>query len=596
MDREKTEKKEIIFNGIPASPGIAFGEVFVVNVEDVPIKAELLTDDMVDSEVNRFERALENTAAELEKLHEVLMNEMGEDHAKILDSHSMILADELMKSETLSMIRKKKVNAAYAFSHTVDRILITFDNIKDQYLKERAEDIRDVRRRVITNLLGQKVEGLENLRKKAVVVAKNLTPSDTVGLKKKYVLAFVSDIGGSTSHTAIIARSQGIPAVVGLGDFSQRVKPYDEVIVDGITGQVVLHPEPSTVKLYREARKKFEEMEKELLTLKDYPAVTLDGRTIELSGNIEIREEVDDIISHGARGIGLFRTEYFFITRNVLPSEEEQFRYYKDVVKRLAPDPVIIRTLDVGGDRIARWASDVKEDNPFMGWRGIRFTLSRKDIFRTQLRAIFRAAAYGKVRIMYPMISVVDELRQANEVCDEVREDLKRERYRIGEDVEIGMMIETPSAVALSNRLAQEVDFFSIGTNDLIQYALAVDRGNSRISYLYDALHPSILYLIRDTVTAAHKNKIWVGVCGEMPATIHGTLLLLGLGLDEFSASSNLIPEIKKIIRSVTYDETKAIVRKALNKATADEVRDLLDRFIIEKRPELKEFIPEKPA
>ncbi|MCK4236681.1 MAG: phosphoenolpyruvate--protein phosphotransferase, partial [Candidatus Krumholzibacteria bacterium] len=378
----------------------------------------------------------------------------------------------------------------------------------------------------------------------------------------------VTDMGGSTSHGAIIARSLGIPAVVGLNDFSLKAKPYDQIIVDGITGQVILHPEPETVKMYKEARSRFQEMEKELLTLRDYPAVTLDGKTIELSGNIEIANEVEEVINHGARGIGLYRTEYFFIMRKTLPSEEEQYRCYSSVVKRMAPDPVIIRTLDIGGDKIAQWAGENQELNPFMGWRGIRFTLSRKDIFRTQLRAIFRASAHGYVRIMFPMISVMDEVRAAIGICEEVKEDLKRERYHIEENVEIGIMIETPSAVAIADRLSREVDFFSIGTNDLIQYALAVDRGNSRISYLFSALHPSILRLLRDTVNAAHKNGIWVGICGEMPSSVHGSLLLLGLGLDEFSASPFMIPEIKKIIRSVTFDETRSLAKKAVNMST----------------------------
>jgi len=337
-------------------------------------------------------------------------------------------------------------------------------------------------------------------------------------------------------------------------------------------------------------------MEKELLTLRDYPAVTLDGHTIELSGNVEIPGEVEEIISHGAKGIGLFRTEYFFITRKKLPSEEEQYRFYSDVVKRVSPDPVIVRTLDVGGDKIAQWAADTQEENPYMGWRGIRFTLSRKDIFRTQLRAVYRAAAHGNVRIMFPMITVMDEVRTAKGICEEVKADLRAERYQIGDNVEIGIMVETPSAVAIADKLAREVDFFSIGTNDLIQYTLAVDRGNSRISYLYNSLHPSILRLLRDTVIAGHKNGIWVGICGEMPGDVYGALVLIGLGLDEFSASSYLIPEIKKIIRSVTYDETRLLVRKALNMSTADEVKQHLDKFVTEKRPELKEFIPETLA
>jgi len=593
MAGKTAENKEKIFHGIPASPGIAFGEAFVVNVEDIPVTAEQVPADRVKLEVQRFETALQETEEELRKLHKQLENEMGVEHAKILDSHRMILTDEMARKNTIRHIKKNNVNAAFAFTTVLDKVLTTFDQIEDQYLKERAEDIRDVKRRVVRNLLGQKVEGLSNLRKQAIVVARSLAPSDTAVLEKKYVLAFVTDAGGSTSHAAIIARSLGIPAVVGLENLSQHVKPYDRLIVDGISGQVVVNPTPKTERMFEEAREKFRDMEKELLTLRDYPAVTLDGHTLELNGNIEIADEAGDVISHGAKGVGLFRTEYFFITRSSLPSEEEQYRYYSSVVKKIAPDPVLIRTLDVGGDKIAKWATNVHEANPFMGWRGIRFTLSRKDIFRTQLRAIYRTAAHGNVRIMFPMISVMEEVRQAKEICEEVKADLKRERYQIGENVEVGIMIETPAAVAIADMLAREVDFFSIGTNDLIQYSLAVDRGNSRISYLYNDLHPSILRLIRDTVSAAHKEDIWVGVCGEMPGSVYGALLSLGLGLDEISASSYLIPEIKKIIRSVTYDEVKALVRRALKLSTADEVRRLLDTYISDKRPELGEYMPE---
>jgi phosphotransferase system enzyme I (PtsI) len=593
VDDAKAEKKEITFNGTPASPGIAFGEAFVVNVEDLPVTEERIGADEVDAEIGKYEEALAQTEKELQKLVRSLEEEIGEEHGKILDSHRMILKDELVRSETIKMIRDQKVNAAYALSLVLDKVLTTFANIKDEYLKERSEDIRDVRRRIIRNLMGQKVEGLTNLRKKAIVVAKSLTPSDTAGLNKKYVMAFVTDAGGSTSHAAILARSQGIPAVVGLNDFSKNVKPYDQLIVDGITGQVILHPTSETASMYREVQGRYRELEKELLTLRDYPAVTLDGHQIELSANVEIADEIEEVINHGARGIGLFRTEYFFITRSTLPSEEEQYRYYASVVKRIPSDPVIIRTLDVGGDKIARWAGDLKEANPFMGWRGIRFTLSRKDIFKTQLRAIFRAAAHGNVKIMFPMVSVLEEVRLAKEICEEVKDDLKRQRFQIGEHAEVGIMIETPSAVAIADALAREVDFFSIGTNDLIQYSLAVDRGNAKISYLYDPLHPSILRLVRDTVAAAHKNKIWVGVCGEMPGDIYGALLLLGLGVDEFSAGSYLIPTIKKIVRSVTYDEARSLVRKALTLGTAREIRELVDRFIREKRPELREFHPE---
>ncbi len=593
MDREKIEKTEMIFDGIAAAPGIAFGEAFVINVEDLSVDDERIGAGQVADEISRFEAALAATEKELKDLAHVLEEEMGKEHAKILDSHILMLGDEVMRKETVDMISDEKVSAPCAFHRVMEKTLRVFDQIEDQYLKERAWDVRDVRRRVLRNLLGQKVEGLVNLRKEAVVVGKNLTPSDTMGFKRKYVKAFVSDLGGSTSHAAIIARSHGIPAVVGVDGFSAHAKPYDKLIVDGTAGQVVLNPTEETVKLYKVAMERLKLLETELLTLKNYPAVTLDGRKIELSGNIESSDELDDVISHGARGIGLFRTEYFFMGRGTLPGEEEQYKFYRDVVVRIAPDPVIVRTLDIGGDKFANWVDDRPEENPFMGWRGIRFTLSRKDIFRTQLRAIYRAAAHGSVRIMFPMVSIVDEVREALAICEEVREDLHKERYQYGKDVEIGVMIETPSAVALADHLAKEVDFFSIGSNDLVQYTLAVDRGNSRIAYLYDELHPSIIRMIHDTVQAAHKNNIWAGLCGEMTASVgvHGTLLLIGAGLDELSAPAFLIPEVKKIIRSVTYDETKTLFKKALKKATSAEIRALIDKFLRDKRPDLLEFV-----
>ncbi len=596
MDEAKIEKKEMTFNGIPASPGIAFGEAFVVNVEDQPITEEHISAGDVDAEIDKFMAALAETETELRNLHKALEDEMGEEHGKILDTHRMIIADEIMRGDTIRAIRERKVTAAYALHLTIEKVLTTFASIKDEFLRERAEDIRDVRRRVLRNLIGQKVEGLSVLRKKAVVVARDLTPSDTASINRKYCLAFVTDSGGSTSHAAILARSAGIPAVVGLGDLSRHAKPYDQLIVDGITGTVILNPSAESIDLYREVQARYRELDRELLTLRDYPAVTLDGHTIELSANIEVPDEAEEAVSHGARGVGLFRTEYFFITRNTLPGEEEQYRYYASVVKRMPSDPVIFRTLDVGGDKIARWVGDLKEANPFMGWRGIRFTLARKDILRTQLRAIFRAAAHGNVKIMFPMVSVLEEVHAAKEICEEVKEDLKRKRYQIGEKAEIGVMIETPAAVAIADHLAREVDFFSIGTNDLVQYALAVDRGNTKVSYLYDTLHPGILRLLRDTVAAAHKHKIWVGVCGEMPGSIQGSLMLLGLGLDEFSAAPYLIPTIKKIVRSVTYDETRSLARKALGMGTAREVREHIERYIHEKRPELREFLPEAPS
>ncbi len=594
MFSARNTEKEMIFNGIPVSPGIAIGEVFVANLDELSLSDSKIDRGEVEEEIRKFKRALKQTEAELKKIKAKLAADIGEDHAGIMDTHLMILDDSTMIKETEDYIRTELGNAAYALDIVLNKTLESFASMDDQYLSERAEDIHDVKRRIIRNLLGQAQEGLKDLRRKAVVVAKNLTPSDTVGFDRKYVQAFVSDRGGSTSHAAIIARSHGIPAVVGLEDFTHKVRPYDNIIVDGITGQVILRPDESTVKLYKDARRRFAEMEKELLTLKDYPAVTLDGREFELSGNVEAIDELKDVSSHGGKGVGLFRTEYFFITRSSLPSEEIQYKYYKDAVKQMAPECVIFRTLDIGGDKIADWITNFDEANPFMGWRGIRFTLSRKDIFRSQLRAIYRASVHGKLKIMFPMISVVEEVRAAKQICDEVKEDLLKQRYKINEDVEIGVMIETPSAVALASHIAREVDFFSIGSNDLVQYSLAVDRGNSRISYLYDPLHPVIIQFIRDTVKAAREEGIKVGLCGEMAVSegVLGVLPLIGMGLDEISAPSYLIPEIKKIIRSVTYDETRSLVKKILKLSTPHEVRELLSKFIKEKRSELTEFIP----
>ncbi|MBD3180112.1 MAG: phosphoenolpyruvate--protein phosphotransferase, partial [Candidatus Latescibacteria bacterium] len=573
MPDEREKKKELIMNGIAVSPGIAIGEVFVLNVDEMSVPTNTISEDQVEEEIEKFREALKVIRKELKELYRKLVDDMGENHARIVDTHIMIVDDDSMIEQTEEYIRKEKVNAALAVENTFDKTLRSFEKMQDTYLSERAEDIRDVKGRITRKLLGQEQTGLKNLEHKAVVVGRNLTPSDTLGFDRRHVQAFVSDIGGATSHAAIMARSHGIPAVVGLQEFSRRVMPHDRIIVDGTTGQVILHPEDSTIRLFEDARDKFREMEKELLTLKDYPAVTLDGRTFGLSGNVETLDEIKDVDSHGASGIGLFRTEYFFITRSSLPSEEVQYRFYREVVEKVAPDSVIFRTLDVGGDKIADWMTGVEESNPFMGWRGIRFSLSRKDIFRSQLRALFRASAHGKVRIMFPMISVMEEVLESKQICEEVKEDLLRERYVIDEDIEIGIMIETPSAVALASRLGKEVDFFSIGSNDLVQYALAVDRGNSRISYLYDPLHPSIIRLIRDTVKAARHRGIWVGLCGEMAVSegALGVLPLIGIGLDEISAPSYLIPEIKKIIRSVTYDETHSLIRNILSKSTAGE-------------------------
>jgi phosphotransferase system enzyme I (PtsI) len=441
-------------------------------------------------------------------------------------------------------------------------------------------DVYDVRKRVIGNLLGKDTRTAHRPTEPSVLVAHDLSPSDTAQLDRRTVLAYVTDLGGRTSHTAILARSQGLPAVVGLENLVGKVESGDTIIVDGNAGSVIINPTPATIEQYQNEMARFHELEEQLLTLTGYPAHTLDGRQFVLGANLDSPDEVDSVIDHGGQAVGLFRTEYFFISQEYLPSEEEQYKVYRQVAERMEGKPVVIRTLDVGGDKIASYLHRSPELNPFMGWRGIRFCLTRKDIFKTQLRAIYRASAHGQVKIMFPMISMIEEVLRTKEICAEVREDLKRERYKFSENVPLGIMVETPAAVAMADQFAREVEFFSIGTNDLIQYTMAVDRGNSKIAHLYQYLQPSILRLLRLTVEAARKRKIHVSVCGEMAGDPLSVPILVGLGIDEFSVSPNMIPEVKRIIRSVTFDECRALLRRVSRYRTTQEIETEIDAFL----------------
>jgi phosphotransferase system enzyme I (PtsI) len=414
----------------------------------------------------------------------------------------------------------------------------------------------------------------------SIVIAHDLSPSDTAQLDRDTVLAYATEVGGRTSHTAIIARSQGAPAVVGLENLVENVETGDTVIVDGNNGVVVVNPAPETVEKYQLEMRRFHELEDQLLKLTGYPAQTVDGRKFTLCANIDSPNEVESAIDHGGQGVGLFRTEYYFISRDQLPSEEDQYQVYRQVAEQMDGKPVVIRTLDIGGDKIAGYLHHSSELNPFLGWRGIRFCLTRKDIFKTQLRAIYRASAHGNVKIMFPMIAQIEEIVRAREICAEVRADLQRERYAIAEHVPLGIMVETPSAVALADHFAHEAEFFSIGTNDLIQYTMAVDRGNSKIAHLYQHLHPSILRLLRVTVAAGRRHNVPVSVCGEMAGDPMSVPILIGLGIDEFSVSPNMIPEVKRIIRSVTFDACRALLRRVLGLRTAAEIESEIEAFL----------------
>jgi len=585
MKSQDNPKLEIQKAGISASPGIVVGNAFRKDPERLVVNDATIPKSEVKDEIARFKESLSETRAELEEIKSRMEEQMGEDHARIFDAHLMILEDVMIVDDTVKLIEEHELSAASAFQKVVERVMTTFADIDDDYLKERATDVSDIRKRVIRKLLGKERGKADRPTKPAIIVAHDLSPSDTAQLDRRMTLAFATDSGGRTSHTAILARSQGVPAVVGLENLYREVQNGDTLIVDGNTGSVVVNPSAETLEEYEHEIKRFKELEEQLLTLTGYPAVTLDNKELHLYANLDLPEEADSVLECGGNGVGLFRSEYFFIAQEYLPTEEEQYRIYRSVVEKMGTRPVVIRTLDIGGDKIVSYLHGSAELNPFMGWRGIRFCLTRKDIFKTQLRAIYRASAHGNVKIMFPMISSLDEVRRAKEICAEVREELRNDRFQFSDNVEIGIMVETPSAVAISDSLAKETDFFSIGTNDLIQYTLAVDRGNAKISHLYQNLHPSIIRFLKQTVEAAHKRNIPVAVCGEMCGDPLAVLILIGLGVDELSCGPHMLPEIKRIIRSVTFDECKALVRRVMRYPTTEQIEAEIEKFLKARVP-----------
>ena len=572
-------KLELERRGVPASPGIVIGTAFVRDADRISIPRTLIDPSRAEDEIGSLKRALDSTSNDLRALKHDIAARMGDDHARIFDAHMMILSDITLVDDTSALIRGERLSAAAAFDRVMNRFIESIGSIADEYLKERTIDLQDVKKRVLRSLVGATTR-VQRPDEPSIIVAHDLSPSDTAQLDRSLVVAYATDLGGRTSHTAIIARSQGIPAVLGLENLVERVETGDTLIVDGNAGVVIINPTAGTLEQYRLEMQRLHELEEQLLLLTAYPAQTLDGRQFTLCANLDAAHEVQSVIDHGGQGVGLFRTEYFFISQDYLPGEEEQFKVYRQVVEAMAGKPVVIRTLDIGGDKIASYLNRVPELNPFMGWRGIRFCLTRKDIFKTQLRAIYRASAFGNVKIMFPMISQFEEIVRTKEICAEVRDELTRDRYKFSPAVELGIMVETPSAVAMADQFAREVDFFSIGTNDLIQYTMAVDRGNSKIAHLYQHLHPSIVRLLRLTAAAARRHRIHLSVCGEMAGDLLAVPILVGLGIDEFSVSPNVIPEVKRVIRSVTYDECRALVRRVSNLRTTAEIEAEIETFM----------------
>ncbi|MEI8175519.1 MAG: phosphoenolpyruvate--protein phosphotransferase [Candidatus Omnitrophota bacterium] len=576
-----------MLQGIPAAPGISMGKAFLFDTqENAQLAKRPILEEEISVEVRRFKEALEKTRREIVKIKERISKEIGAEHGDIFGAHLLVLEDSMIVDEVVARIKRERLCVEYVFQDVLNKYVKAFSKIDDEYLRERMSDVNDVGRRILKNLLGEKQASLCELKEQVVVIAYDLSPSDTACMSKVTVAAFATDIGGSTSHTAIMAKSLEIPAVVGLGEVTAEIKNGDLVIIDGNKGIVIIHPSQEMLRTYELEKKFFEDYERSLLSLRDLPTQTTDGYKVSLNANIEMPEEVPSVIFHGAQGIGLYRTEYFYMNREDLPGEDEQYEAYKAVAQKMAPHSVTIRTLDLGGDKFLSHLEVPYEMNPFLGWRAIRFCLARPDIFKIQLRAILRASAYGRLRMMYPMISGLEELRQANHIVEEVKGELRAKKVSFDEDIEIGAMIEIPSAAMTADLLAKEVDFFSIGTNDLIQYSIAVDRVNEKIAYLYEPTHPGVLRIIKNVIENGHQAGIWVGMCGEMASDPELVLILLGLGLDEFSMSSSIIPRTKNIIRQAGIEQAREIARMALSLSTGTEIREYA-------RAKLKELMPD---
>ncbi len=572
MGRSETLK------GIAASPGLALGPAHVLAPHDVDVHRRVLAATEVPHEVERFTRALRAAQAELEDLAQQL-GALGEEETRqILEVQRLLLADPSVRAETERAIAHDRVNVEFAFHRIFSQAATAYESSPTEIFRDRAVDFRDVSRRVLRHLTGEGSRGILDLETPSVIVAHDLEPSQTIHFHKGKVLAVATDVGGRTSHSALLARSHGIPAVVGLRNVTREIKDGDLVAVDGFSGAVWPRPSTRRAARFRRRARALEEHGRELGALKDLPAITPDGHAVELSANLEIPEEINHVLESGACGVGLYRTEFFYLGRAHLPSEEEQCTAYQDVADRLHPRTVIIRTMDLGGDKVASYLNTEAEANPFLGWRGIRFALHHPEVFRTQLRAIYRASAGGNVKLMFPMVTTYDELDQALALCTDVRAELTREGHAFDANCEIGMMVETPSAVWSADLMAERVAFFSIGSNDLIQYTLAMDRGNSKIAYLYEPLDPSILRSIHATVRAGHEKGRWVGVCGEMAGDPRIAALLLGLEVDEFSVSPFDLPRVKAVVRALPFARAKDLAAQALRLPSATAIRALLAR------------------
>jgi len=566
-------KQELRFHGVGVSPGIARGPIHVVRDDLDDVARYRIEPAQVASEIGRFEAALVQTRVQILEMQQEIAEAIGAKDAAIFDAHLLVVEDRTLIDEVLRKLETDLCNVEWVFQEVATKYAETLGQIDDPYLRERALDIQDVTRRIIRNLQGKAPRPLRGLTEPHVLVAHNLTPSDTATMNHQQVLGIATDLGSRTSHSAILARSLNIAAIVGLHNATEKLETGQYVLLDGYDGLLIIDPTPETLAYYAEIEVRKGRVVQRLRELRETKSTTRDGRHIVLSANIELPSDVEAVVANGAEGIGLYRTEFLYVNRDTLPSEEEQYETYRKVAKHVLPHPLIIRTFDLGGDKLAAGAVDIGDElNPFLGWRAIRLCLEHTDIFKTQLRAILRAGTVGNVKLMFPMISGLEELRQAMSILAECKEELGAANIDIGKNMEAGAMIEVPSAAIASDMLAREVDFFSIGTNDLIQYAIAVDRVNERIAHLYQPTHPAVVRLLKLTTDAAHANNIWVGICGEMAGDVSLVPLLLGLGVDELSVGAPSVPRVKLAVQSVALPECRQLVEEALKLSTSSEI------------------------
>ena len=580
----KTKESDYMLKGIGVSPGIIIGKVFLFSPSDIEVSTiSLTTDAEISHEINRFRLSLQKSKEQLIAVKKEVKRKKHKEARYIIDAQLLILDDKLLIESIIKTIRKNKIDAASAVKDTIHGLSRTFDDVGDEYLRERKTDIDYIGERITRNILGRKREDLSAIQEPSLLVAHDLSPADTANLDTRVVLGFVTNAGGKTSHTAIMARALEIPSVVGLKKITNEVSSGETIIVDGTIGVVITRPTSETLLKYREKKQRYEQLEKELFHYKDLPAETPDGFHVKLLANIELVEELSSVREHGAEGIGLYRTEFLYLNRKELPTEEEHLHIYKKVIQTVAPHPVTIRTFDLGGDKFLSRPDLVEEMNPVMGLRAIRFCLKEVSIFKTQLRALLRASVFGELKVLFPMISGMREIFQIKEILEELKTELHKEGIAYDPDIKIGIMIEIPSAATIADILAREVDFFSIGTNDLIQYTLAIDRVNENVSYLYNPLHPAVIRLIKNVVDAAHSNGIAVVMCGEMAGEPLYLPILLGLGIDELSMNPLCILKIKKILRSISYHDAHQLAIMIEQFKTATEIEDFMRQELSKK-------------